>query len=98
MPATAAPAASIYRCSLEATPRCDRGNGKPTRKRCSACGGSFVVLSGTWATFVHSSLSGSARYCIDEAQATFRTEAQAEACRAEADPAGVRLVVRFVSN
>jgi hypothetical protein len=89
--------AKQYRCSLNVTAACGRGNGRPTRKACAACGGRWFVQEGVYGVFVHSSISGSDRYAERDADRTFSTEAAADRYRTTQDPSMDRLVVRFVS-
>ena len=92
--------ATRHYCTIGATPRCPYGNGSPGKGpksgRCSECHGLLTVTEGVYGVFVHSSISGSARYSADEAEAIYQTEAAAERYRVREDPADARLVVRFV--
>lgn len=58
--------------------RHDHGDGRPTRKKCSYCGGQFNIWTGYYGTFTH---LGDGRYKQDEAFSLHRTEKAAEAAR-----------------
>jgi hypothetical protein len=65
-----------YFCVHQVTPRCDRGNGKPARKRCRGCGGSFATQVGQHGVFVW---RGDGGYRREDAVALFERESAAEA-------------------
>lgn len=75
--------------------RHDQGEGKPRRKRCSHCGGSFVVTYGRHGVFLHSSFGGNAAYREADAVAIYATLRAAEKRRAEL---GDEYVTRFITD
>lgn len=91
--------AYTYECVHKHNPpsaghRHDQGSGKPTRKRCSGCGGQLRIRQGKWGVFVHSSFNGGdARYREQDAIATFDREAAAERLMRTDE----RYVTRFVT-
>ena len=70
------------------------GTGAPKRKRCAYCGGGFVIHTGYYGVFVHSSVSGDARYHIESAVSLHTTESAAQRV-IDADTTGT-LVTRWV--
>lgn len=82
-----------HKCSAQASPYfCTSGNGKPSRKACKHCGGSFYVESGVWVAIPW---RGDGRYRVEDAVSTHRNEDAARSV-VDADP-NMTLVVRFLS-
>ena len=63
--------------SLGSCPRCSRGNGKPTRKRCGCCGGALVVELGLWTVRVWDEARRGQGYDAMEIEREFRSETTA---------------------
>jgi hypothetical protein len=78
-----------HRCINGVSTRCTRGNGKPSRKRCAACGSALLTTFGTWGCFVWTSAN---RYPLSEALSVHATEAAARHAAEKDD----HLVWRFV--
>jgi hypothetical protein len=72
--------ATRYACSLSdneaAGHQHDSGNGKPPRKRCRGCGGTFHVYHGLWGVF---EWEGGNRYREEDAAQTYTVEKRADA-------------------
>ena len=60
-----------YRCSLELSDLCSRGDGQPARKSCKYCGSVFVIEHGTWGAFEWTRIGA---YTLASAQRTFTSE------------------------
>jgi hypothetical protein len=78
------------RCSLNISPMCAKGPGKPKTKKCRHCGGRFVVESGIYGVF---RWRGDGDY--PESQAVSLHAGQATADRA-AQEAGKEFVSRWI--
>lgn len=76
----------------------DQGTGKPARKRCSGCGGVFMISRGWYGLFLHSSVTGRAAYRVGEALSLHRTESGADnAAEGHVRPLS-QLAVRWVAE
>lgn len=68
-------------------------SGKPTTQKCSTCGGRWIVRRGTYGVFTW---TGTGRYNIAAAHATFASQARADARAAMSN--GQNWVVRFIDE
>lgn len=81
--------ATRFTCNSHSFVSCDSGDGKPKRKKCSYCGGSYRVETGLWGVFTHSGGSGVYRDAHAHSTHTSRK-------RAEAATDGTEYVVRWI--
>jgi hypothetical protein len=83
--------ATRYRCRSGQGIMCDRGDGKPTRKKCSYCGSPFMVERGLHGVFHHNPKSV---YREHEALSTHTNRAKAQAAADKVDDGVVRWIYK----
>jgi hypothetical protein len=86
--------ASRYECSSRQFVLCERGYGKPTRKKCAYCKSPFTIYIGYWGVFKWNSEN---RYPIEEALELFSNFKKAEKA-ADTTYHSLNAVVRWITE